>query len=144
MSSKVVVCPHCNVKNKVDADRLKQAVCGKCGSLLFSRKPIPVDAAHFERFLTSSEVPFLVDFWAPWCGPCRMMAPAFEEAASILEPDVLLVKVDTQAESALGARFQIQSIPTMALFRQGREVSRISGAMNAQQIVDWTRRALSG
>ncbi|ESR23376.1 Thioredoxin [Lutibaculum baratangense AMV1] len=96
----------------------------------------------FKRQVERSGVPVLVDAWAPWCGPCRMMAPAFAEAARVLEPDVRLIKLDTESEQALAARLSIRSIPTLILFRDGREIDRISGALQARQIVDWTRQRL--
>ena len=139
----LAACPHCGALNRVPPARLaEQPDCGKCHQPLFTGKPLVLDAAGFALHVERSQVPVLVDFWAPWCGPCRMMAPHFEQAAAQLEPQVRLAKVDTEAEPALGSRFDIRSIPTLALFAGGREVARQAGAMGAADIVRWTRANL--
>ena len=139
----LAACPHCGALNRVPPARLaEQPDCGKCHQPLFTGKPLVLDAAGFALHVERSQVPVLVDFWAPWCGPCRMMAPHFEQAAAQLEPQVRLAKVDTEAEPSLGSRFDIRSIPTLALFSGGREVARQAGAMGAADIVRWTRANL--
>lgn len=135
-----VACPACHALNRVPATRLQDApVCGRCKQPLFAAHPVALDAAGFERHAVQSELPALIDFWAPWCAPCRTMAPQFEAAARELEPGFRLAKVDTEAQPELGARFNIRSIPTLALFQGGREVARRSGAMSAADIVRWAR-----
>ena len=135
-----IVCPHCHTTNRVASASLGQAPdCGKCHRPLFTGHPVALDEAAFDKHIARSQVPVLVDFWAPWCGPCRMMAPAFEQAAKQLEPQMRLAKVDTEAEHNLGARLNIRSIPTLALFVGGREVARQAGAMGAADIVRWVR-----
>lgn len=135
-----IACPHCQGVNRVPAARLADGPkCGQCHERLFTGHPIALTVADFDMHATRSDIPLVVDFWAPWCGPCRMMAPAFEQAAKTLEPQVRLAKVNTEEEQALGARFGIQSIPTMIGFRKGREVARQSGALGAQDIVRWVR-----
>jgi thioredoxin 2 len=137
IASRQMVCPQCAGINRVPGDRpAGAALCGRCKAPLFAGKPVEADAAMFDRQIRYSEVPVLVDVWAPWCGPCRMMAPAFAAAAAELEPEMRLIKLDTDAESAIAARLGIRSIPTMILFAGGHEVS---GAMAAQQIVAWAR-----
>jgi thioredoxin 2 len=139
-----VVCPHCHTTNRVTPEGLKaEPTCGKCHEPLFNGHPTALDEAGFERHVTRSHLPVLVDFWAPWCGPCRMMAPQFEAAAKQLEPHVRLVKVNTEEAQALGAKLGIRSIPTLALFHNGRELARQPGAMGQADIVRWTKAQLS-
>lgn len=138
-----LVCPHCNAVNRVPDTRLtEQPNCGQCHRPLFAGHPLELTTASFARHIGRNDIPVLVDFWAPWCGPCQTMAPAFVQAAGVLEPHVRLAKVDTEAEQALGAQYGIRSIPTLALFRQGHEIARQAGAMSAADIVRWTRTQL--
>jgi len=133
-----VVCGHCHTTNRLPRARLAdQPACGSCKAPLFSGHPIALDGAGFERHVASSDLPVVVDFWAPWCGPCRAMAPAWEQAAARLEPRVRLAKLDTEAEPGIAQRFGIRSIPTIVLFRNGREVARQSGALSLPQILRW-------
>ncbi|MBP9684190.1 MAG: thioredoxin TrxC [Rhodoferax sp.] len=134
-----IVCPHCHTTNRVRQSDLANAPdCGSCHQALFVAHSLALNEANFDRHISRSQIPVLVDFWAPWCAPCRQMAPAFEQAAAQLEPKVRLVKVDTEAVPALGTRFNIRSIPTLALFVGGKEVARQAGAMGAADIVRWT------
>lgn len=136
----LVPCPHCAAMNRLSAARLGELPnCGRCHQAIFTGKPIELTGADFDRHVVRGELPVLVDFWAPWCGPCLSMAPQFAAAARELEPRIRLAKVDTEAQPALGSRFGIRSIPTMILFHHGREIARQSGAMSAAQIVSWMR-----
>ncbi|MEA3274560.1 MAG: thioredoxin TrxC [Pseudomonadota bacterium] len=144
MSSSVhVVCPHCDAVNRVPESRLGEgAQCGKCHSPLFPGVPLVLDERRFAKHTGRSELPVVVDFWAPWCGPCQMMAPAFEEAARRLEPRARLVKVNTEEAPGLATELGIRSIPTLALFREGREVARTAGAMDAGRLMAWVQQHL--
>ena len=134
-----VVCPQDGVINRVPLARLgENPLCGGCHAPLFQAHPVELDTAGFDRQLNQGELPLLVDFWADWCAPCRMMAPAFTTAAATLEPYVRLAKVNTEAAPALAARYAIRSIPTLMLFVRGREVARHAGAMTRpEQISRW-------
>ena len=139
-----IVCPHCHTTNRVKrADLANAPDCGSCHKALFTGHPAGLDETAFDRHVSRNEIPVLVDFWAPWCGPCLQMAPAYEQAAAQLEPEVRVAKVNTEEARSLGERFNIRSIPTLALFVNGREVARQPGAMGAADIVRWTRSHLT-
>lgn len=138
-----IVCPACSAVNRIPPGKpTTEARCGKCHQPLFSGTPAELTAANFDKMITRNGIPVVVDFWAEWCGPCKMMAPEFKKAAQALEPTVRFAKLDTEAAQAQAAAHGIRSIPTMILFRAGREVARQSGAMPAGQIVQWVRDAM--
>lgn len=139
-----IVCPHCDSINRVPRERIRDtAKCGSCHQPLFTGHPAALNsAARFDRHANRSDIPLLADFWAAWCGPCRAMAPIFEQATPQLEPDVRMVKVDSDAVPELLQRYSIQGIPTMMLIHRGREIARQSGLMRPPQLLAWTREHL--
>lgn len=137
----LVACPHCQALNRVPAARLGDApTCGRCHQALFTGRPLTLDDAGLAVHGQRSQLPLLIDFWAPWCGPCLSMAPQFEQAAALLEPRLRLAKIDTEAHPALGQRFAVRSIPTLILLAGGNEIARQSGAIGTSDIVAWARR----
>jgi len=141
--SYLIVCPHCSSINKVATQRLKDdPKCGSCKHLLFTAHPVELTVDTFTRHISRNDIPVVVDFWAPWCGPCKTMAPAFSQAATELEPQVRLAKVNTEVEQALAGQYNIRSIPTLMLFKNGKEVARQAGAMGSADIVSWVRSRL--
>ena len=138
-----VVCPHCHTTNRLPRARLDQgAKCGHCKQPLLEGHPSELTKAGFDRHLAKDDLPLVIDFWAPWCAPCRMMAPAYTEAAARLAPDVRLAKLDTEAEPEIAARFGIRSIPTLIAFKNGREVARRSGASDLPGLLGWIKASV--
>jgi len=143
MTALNIVCPHCFAKNRVPDNRLGDAPkCGKCHTAIFDAKPVSVNAEQFETMLRGNDIPIIVDFWAEWCGPCKMFAPVYEQAAAQLEPHVRLLKLDTEANQRIAANYRIQSIPTLAVFRDGKESRRQSGALPLGQFLEWARASV--
>jgi len=137
---KQIVCPHCQGVNRVPAQRLGDSPnCGKCKKDLITGKPAELNDASFTKLISKSDLPVVVDFWADWCGPCKMMAPAYTDATNELKTTAVLAKLNTETAQQSSARFQIRSIPTMIIFKNGKEVARQSGAMSKEQIVQWVK-----
>jgi thioredoxin 2 len=143
--SRQVVCPHCDAVNRIPAGKpAREANCGRCHKPIFTGHPVVVTEKSFTTQTSRSDIPAVVDFWAEWCGPCKMMAPVFEKVAAEMEPDVRFLKVDTEAEPQLAARYNIRGIPTLMLFRNGKVVAQRAGAMDANSLRAWVRQNAGG
>lgn len=139
----IIMCPHCGGLNRIPDHKLGQTpTCGKCKSPLFTGQPVEMNGQQFLRAMQKTDQPLIVDFWAPWCGPCKMFAPIFSQAASQLEPSARLVKINTEIEQQVAAQFNIRSIPTLAIFKGGQEVTRQAGAMDLRSFLNWAQSVL--
>jgi len=142
--SRKVTCPYCGAVERIPAEQFNdQLVCGSCHRAIFAARPLDLTSAEFTEKITGSDIPVLVDFWAPWCGPCKAMAPAFEKAAIAMESRVVFARLNTDEEQQIAQQFDIRAIPTMILFRDGKVVARHSGAMMGGDIEKWVMDQLS-
>ncbi len=133
-----LVCPHCAAINRIPESRLNQQPnCGKCGQPLHTGLPVDLTSATFDRYISRNQLPVLIDFWASWCGPCKMMAPTFKHVGAEMAARVRFAKVETEAEQSIAARYQIRSIPTLILFKDGKEHARMSGALDERSLKQW-------
>jgi thioredoxin 2 len=135
-------CPHCFTTNRVEKEKLADnPICGKCKKPIFFGKPIELNPGNVSACLEKNDIPVIVDCWAPWCGPCQSFAPVFEQAATFFEPHLRFAKLNTEAVPGIGNSWGVQSIPTLILFKGGREVQRISGALPMQQLKQWIQQS---
>lgn len=139
-----ILCPICHAKNRLPQSRLvDKPNCGGCKNPLFTRQPISIEQGLFDKYIQGNDIPLLVDFWAPWCGPCKAFSPHFEAAAKLLEPNIRLLKVNTENAQQVAARYAIQSIPSLVIFKDGKELTRMAGAMGAQDLVRWVKSQIN-
>ncbi len=144
MSVTHIVCPHCNITNRIPNEKIaNKPICGKCKKPLFFAKPIELTASSFTTHISKNDILVVIDFWAEWCGPCKMMAPMFAQATAQLEPRVRMAKLNTEQEQNIAAQFNIRSIPTLIIFKQGKEIARQSGAMDSQGLLQWVNQYLN-
>jgi thioredoxin 2 len=139
----IIMCPHCGGLNRIPDEKLSQSPsCGKCKQPLLTGTPVEMTGEQLMRAINKTDQPIVVDFWAPWCGPCKMFAPTFAQAAQQLEPYAKLVKINTEVEQQIAGQFNIRSIPTLAIFKNGKEIARQSGAMPLQNFVQWVKQSI--
>jgi thioredoxin 2 len=137
-----IVCPHCDSVNRVPKSKpAREAKCGRCHKALFTGSSVPVSTQSFDKHIRRNDIPVVVDFWAAWCGPCKAMAPAYERVAAELEPEIRFLKVDTEAEQELAARYNIRSIPTLMIFQNGTLAAQRAGAVDAQSLRAWLQQS---